>query len=55
MSNRAFHDAILREANIPIEFVRMILRDEPLTRDRAPSWRFDEELHPAPATGATRP
>ncbi len=55
MTNRAFHDAILGEGNIPIEFVRMILRDEPLTRDRAPSWRFDEELHPAPATGAARP
>lgn len=53
MSDRAFHDAVLKEGNIPVEFVRMILRGEPLTRDRAPSWRFDEELHPPSATATT--
>ena len=42
MSDRAFHDAILRENNIPVEFVRMILGNEPLQRDRQPSWRFDD-------------
>lgn len=46
MTNRAFHDAVLREANIPVEFVRMILRNETIARDRVPSWRFDEELRP---------
>ena len=57
MSDRAFHDAVLAENDMPVELVAMILRGEPLRRDCAPSWRFDEELMPgrsfaaAPAAG----
>ncbi len=44
MTDRAFHDAILREHNIPVEFVRAILIRQPLTRDMQSTWRFDEAL-----------
>ncbi len=40
MTNRAFHDAILREGRIPVEMVRAILTRQPLTRDFRSSWRF---------------
>jgi uncharacterized protein (DUF885 family) len=36
MSDRAFHDAILKENRIPVELVRAVLTDRPLTRDFAP-------------------
>ena len=53
MTNRAFHDAVLREANIPFEFVRMLLTDEPLRRDLVPSWRFTDVPVALPASPAT--
>ena len=40
MTNRAFHDAILREHKIPIEMLRASLMKLPLTRDYVSSWRF---------------
>ncbi|GBC78220.1 hypothetical protein HRbin08_01707 [bacterium HR08] len=40
MTDRAFHDAILREGRIPVEMVRAILTRQPLTRDFRSSWRF---------------
>jgi uncharacterized protein (DUF885 family) len=40
MTNRAFHDAILRENRIPIEMVRAILTKQKLTRDFKSSWKF---------------
>jgi len=40
MTNRAFHDAILKENRIPIEMVRAILTNQPLTRDFRSSWKF---------------
>lgn len=40
MTNRAFHDAILRENRIPIEMVRAILTKQNLTRDFRSSWKF---------------
>lgn len=40
MTNRAFHDAILKENRIPIEMVRAILTKQPLTRDFKTSWKF---------------
>ena len=42
MSNREFHDAVLREHSIPIEVLRNYLTDQPLTRETSPSWRFAE-------------
>lgn len=40
MSNREFHDAILKEGPIPVEMVRAILTDQKLIRDHKPAWRF---------------
>jgi len=39
-TNRAFHDAILRENSIPVELVRAKLTNQELTRDTRSSWRF---------------
>jgi uncharacterized protein (DUF885 family) len=40
MTNRAFHDAILKENRIPIEMVRASLTKQRLTRDFSSSWKF---------------
>ena len=40
MTNRAFHDAILRENYLPVEMVRAILTRQNLAREFISSWRF---------------
>lgn len=40
MTNRAFHDAILKENRIPVEMVRAILTEQKLSRDFKSIWRF---------------
>jgi uncharacterized protein (DUF885 family) len=40
MTDRAFHDAILKEGPIPVEMVRAILTGEKLTARKKPAWRF---------------
>ena len=40
MTDRAFHDAILKEGPIPVEMVRATLTDAKLTRDYKPTWRY---------------
>ena len=40
MTNRAFHDAIYRENNIPVEMVRLALNGQKVTRDYQASWKF---------------
>jgi uncharacterized protein (DUF885 family) len=40
MTERAFHDAILKEGRIPIEMVRASLIRQPLTRDFSSCWKF---------------
>jgi len=40
MTDRAFHDAVLRENAIPIEMIRAGLSGTKLPRDHAPGWRF---------------
>lgn len=40
MTNRAFHDAILKENRIPVEMVRAILVNQPLARDFKSNWKF---------------
>jgi uncharacterized protein (DUF885 family) len=40
MSERAFHDAVLRENAIPIEMVRAGLGAAPLSREFRTAWRF---------------
>ena len=43
LTDRAFHDAVLRENSIPIEMLRASLTKQPLTRDFASTWRFYEQ------------
>jgi hypothetical protein len=40
MTNRAFHDQILKENRIPIEMVRATLTKQKLTRDYKTTWKF---------------
>jgi len=40
MTNRAFHDAVLKENRIPVEMVRALLTGQKLPRDHRPSWKF---------------
>ena len=40
MTDRNFHDAILKEGPIPIEMVRAILTDQKLSREQKPGWKF---------------
>jgi hypothetical protein len=40
MTNRAFHDAILKENRIPVEMIRADLTNQKLTRDFKTNWRF---------------
>ncbi len=40
LTNRQFHDAILREGRIPIELLRASLTKQPLTRDFKSAWKF---------------
>ncbi len=44
MTNRNFHDAILKEGAIPVEMVRAILTKQKLTRDFKPNRRFYQGL-----------
>jgi uncharacterized protein (DUF885 family) len=39
-SERAFHDALLKENSIPVEMIRAKLTGQKLARDFHPSWRF---------------
>jgi uncharacterized protein (DUF885 family) len=40
MTDRDFHDAILKEGRIPVEMVRAILTKQKLTRDQKTGWKF---------------
>lgn len=40
MSNREFHDTILKNGSIPIRMVKAILTNEPLQLDELPDWNF---------------
>ncbi|MBI4475400.1 MAG: DUF885 family protein [Acidobacteria bacterium] len=40
MTNRAFHDAVLKENRIPIEMVRASLTQQRLSRDFTSNWKF---------------
>jgi uncharacterized protein (DUF885 family) len=40
MTNRQFHDAILKEGAIPVEMVRSVLTKQKLNRDFKSNWRF---------------
>ena len=40
MTNRQFHDAILKDGRIPVEMVRAVLTNQKLQKDFRPNWRF---------------
>ncbi|MGD9563400.1 MAG: DUF885 family protein [Pyrinomonadaceae bacterium] len=40
MTDRDFHDAILKEGSIPVEMVRAILTNQKLSKDHTPKWRY---------------
>ncbi len=40
LTERAFHDAIYREGNMPVEMVRLALTGQKVTRDYQTSWKF---------------
>ena len=40
MTNRAFHDAVLKENRIPIELVRASLTNQKVTREFVSNWKF---------------
>ena len=42
MTNRDFHDAILKENRIPVEMIRADLTKQKLAPDFKTSWRFWE-------------
>ena len=48
LTNRQFHDAVLKENRIPIEMIRADLESKPLTRDYRTMWKFYGEVtgHP---------
>lgn len=50
MTDRQFHDAILKEHSMPVAMLRAILTNQPLRKEGLPPWRFDRnsELSPAP-------
>ena len=41
MTDRVFHDTVLRQNSIPIELVRAAMTGQPLDRDFESTWRFD--------------
>lgn len=40
MTEKQFHDSVLKENSIPIEILRAILREEDLPESYKPSWKF---------------
>ncbi|GIL22931.1 MAG: X-Pro dipeptidyl-peptidase [Bacteroidota bacterium] len=40
MTYKQYHDAVLRENSMPVEMVRAILTNQPLTRDFKTNWKF---------------
>ena len=48
MSNRNFHDAILKEGPVPVEIVRAILTKQKLSPQHKAAWRFYDFRTAAP-------
>ena len=44
MTDRQFHDAVLKEGSIPVEMVRAILTNQKLTKDYSTGWRYYPRL-----------
>ena len=43
---KAFHDAVLAQNSIPIEYIRLALRARPVARGQAAAWAFRGEVTP---------
>ena len=43
MTNRQFHDAVLHAGDMPVDMVRALLENLPLTRDYVTTWQFAGE------------
>jgi uncharacterized protein (DUF885 family) len=41
MTEKQFHDRVLKENCIPIEILRLILLEEPINADYKTKWRFN--------------
>jgi uncharacterized protein (DUF885 family) len=44
MTNKAFHDRILKENSMPIEMVRAVLINQPLKENHVTGWKFAGEM-----------
>jgi len=55
MTDRDFHDAIIKGNSMPVEMIRALLSKQPPARDFVTSWRFDEALHPATPAATPEP
>lgn len=44
MTDRAFHDALYQQGNIPVEMVRLSLNGQKVDRNYQPSWKFYGEI-----------
>ena len=44
MTNRAFHDAIYQQGNMPVEMVRLAINGQKADRNYSPSWKFYGEV-----------
>jgi uncharacterized protein (DUF885 family) len=53
MTNRAFHDRILKEGRIPVEMLRAIMTDQPLSPEFKANWKFYGEVKGVEATTRT--
>jgi len=45
MTNRQYHDAILREGEMPIPVLRQLLTGQPFSQNWKPDWKFLEEAN----------
>ena len=44
MTNKAFHDEIMRQGNMPMALIRLVMTKMKLTRDMDITWKFYGEL-----------
>jgi uncharacterized protein (DUF885 family) len=44
MTNRAFHDALYQQGNMPIEMVRLAINGQTVSRNYEPAWKFYGEI-----------
>jgi uncharacterized protein (DUF885 family) len=44
MTNKAFHDEIMRQGNMPMALIRLVMTKMKLTRDMDINWKFYGEL-----------